>query len=223
KQGYFELANGSTLFLDEIADMPLNMQVKLLRVIEEGEIMPVGSSKKKKVKVRILSATNQSIQEMISGHSIRNDLLHRLNTFTMQLQPLRERKEDIDLLFSHYLKFYARKFKKKLPRIDKSVISQLRLYSFPGNVREMKNMIERAMIIIRDDNVLMMVDLYFLPSESGDDIDSDNLNLDYHERKLIEKALKQSNGHRINAAKLLGISRDALKRRIKKYDFEHDE
>lgn len=218
KQGYFELANGSTLFLDEIADMPLNMQVKLLRVIEEGEIMPVGSSRTKKVQVRIISATNTSLEDIITRHSIRNDLMHRLNTYPIHLLPLREHKEDIEPLLSHYLKFYTRKFKKILPQIDPEIYKKLSEYSFPGNVRELKNMVERAIITIKNQNMLSMDDLYFLPSKSTAEIDSSNLNLEYHERLIIEKALKKTNDHRINAAKLLGISRDALKRRLKKYD-----
>lgn len=223
KQGYFELADNSTLFLDEIADMPLNLQAKLLRVIEEKEIMPVGSSKKKKVNVRLISATNQEVDKIVSENMIRNDLMHRLNTYPVVLTPLRERTEDIIPITKHYLKLYSLKYHKPIPQLSKELIQKLKSYEFPGNVRELINMVERSMILSKDNEELTIKHFNFVANGMNHINLSNNLNLDENEKILIEKALQKSNGHRIKAAKLLGISRDALKRRIKKFELDSDD
>ena len=146
RKGYFELASGGTLFLDEIGDMPLELQPKLLRVIEDGCIMPVGGVKEKHVDVRIIAATNQNLREKIAQKSFREDLYFRLEGFTVTVPPLRERTEDIPLLTTHFLKMFATEMGIEGTQISPQAMKELRAYHFPGNVRELKNIIEHALI-----------------------------------------------------------------------------
>ena len=146
RKGYFELASGGTLFLDEIEDMPIELQAKFLRVIEDGCVMPVGGTSEKHVDVRIIAATNQNLQEKIAQNSFRKDLFFRLTRFTVTVPPLRERKEDIPLLVNHFLKMFATEMGIEHPTINPEAMKALRAYHFPGNVRELKNIIEHALI-----------------------------------------------------------------------------
>ena len=146
RKGYFELADSGTLFLDEIGDMPLELQTKLLRVIEDGCVMPVGGTREKHVDVRIIAATNQNLQEKIAEGKFREDLYFRLARFTVTVAPLRERKEDIPLLANHFLKMFATEMGIEQPAINPQALSALKAYHFPGNVRELKNIIEHALI-----------------------------------------------------------------------------
>ena len=222
KKGYFELANKGTLFLDEIADMPYALQAKLLRAIEENKIKRVGSNNEIPVNVRIISATNKNIDELINNNKFRIDLFHRINTIEINIPPLRERIEDIKPLLEHFIDSIARKKGKKAPGVSKALINKLTTYSFPGNVRELRNMVERAMIL-SDNNELMPEDFPL----RGEDVKqmkrstgSGTLNLDDNEKDLIEQALKNADMNQTKAAILLGISRDAMKRKIKKFGIE---
>jgi len=160
-KGYFELANGGTLFLDEIGDMPIELQPKLLRVIEDGCIMPVGGTSEKHVDVRIIAATNQNLRENIAQNSFREDLYFRLEGFTVAVPPLRERKEDIPLLVHHFLKMFATEMGIEGPEISPEALSALEAYHFPGNVRELKNIIEHA-LIKSGGSVILLEHLHFI-------------------------------------------------------------
>lgn len=221
KQGVFELANGGSLFLDEIADMPYSLQAKLLRALEEKKIKKVGSNKELDVDIRIISATNQDLNQLVEERKFRIDLLHRINTVTLSIPPLRERKEDIESLLLYFVDYFARRKNKPIPEIDSDVLPHLKNYYFPGNVRELKNMVERAFILTNDD-VLKVSD--FLITHSDFDFtrtdDKLNLNLMENELRLIREAMKATNYNQKKAAVLLGISRDALIRRMKKFDIK---
>ncbi len=220
KKGFFEMANGGTLFLDEIADMPYSLQAKLLRAMEERKIKPVGGSKEISVDIRIISATNKKIENLIEKENFRLDLYHRINTFIIHIPPLRERTDDVEPLLRHFVEDLCTKKKKHLPKIEATLITQLKQYSFPGNVRELRNMIERALILY-DGNSLTPDDFSM---KFGEPCESEvktttiqSFNLDDNEKHFIEMALRETNGNQIKAANLLGLSRDALKHRIKKH------
>ncbi len=221
KKGYFELASKGTLFLDEIADMPYTLQAKLLRAIEENRIKRVGSNKEIPVDVRIISATNKNIEELINEKQFRIDLFHRINTIEINIPPLRERPEDILPLLKHFVADIAKRKRKNIPAISSDLVKKLQKYRFPGNVRELRNMVERAMIL-SDSDTLLPEDFPL----RGEDVQSNQtvvggtLNIDDNEKQLIEAALKQTEFNQTKAAALLGISRDALKRKIKKFNIE---
>jgi len=147
KAGWFEIADNGTLFLDEISDMPIGQQAKLLRVLEERKVSKVGSRDSKQVDVRVIAASNTNLEKLASENKFRLDLFHRLNVFSIVIPPLRERKEDIQLLLNYYLKQYSIQMQKNVSKIDPVVISQCMEYDFPGNIRELKNIIERAVIL----------------------------------------------------------------------------
>ncbi|MCU4157798.1 sigma-54-dependent Fis family transcriptional regulator [Carboxylicivirga sp. A043] len=221
KKGYFELANKGTLFLDEIADMPYALQAKLLRAIEENRIKRVGSNKEIPVDVRIISATNKNIEELINEKQFRIDLFHRINTIEINIPPLRERPEDLRPLLEHFVTSIAKKKGKKAPQISMALVNKLKSYRFPGNVRELRNMVERAMIL--SDNTSLLPEDFPLRGEDTSNAAhaiNGNLNLDENEMQLIEAALKETDFNQTRAATLLGISRDALKRKIKKFGIE---
>jgi len=221
KKGCFELARGGTLFLDEISDMPFALQAKLLRAIEEKKIKQIGSDKEISVDVRIISATNKDIDKLIEEDKFRIDLYHRINTLIINLPPLRERPEDIEPIFSYYVSYFARKKKKPIPQISPSLINKLKLYKFPGNVRELKNLVERAMILADDD----IIDEKYFPCRHKKSVAvnpnlRDNYDLTYNEVKLIREVLDISENNKTRAAELLGIPRYTLIRKIKKYSLE---
>ncbi|MBE0638900.1 MAG: sigma-54-dependent Fis family transcriptional regulator [Bacteroidales bacterium] len=215
KKGFFELANGGTLFLDEIADMPYSLQAKLLRAMEERKITPVGGSKEIEVDLRIISATNKDIEQLIDDQKFRLDLYHRINTFTLHIPPLRERPGDVEPLLRHFVTMLCSKKKRSIPEIEKNVFSHLKPYHFPGNVRELRNLVERALIL--SDGKQLTVDDFMIKNEKSTKSEIATFNLDDHEKSIIEAALKKTDGNQIKAAELLGISRDALKHRIQKH------
>ncbi|MCT4589815.1 MAG: sigma-54 dependent transcriptional regulator [Carboxylicivirga sp.] len=221
KKGYFELANQGTLFLDEIADMPYALQAKLLRAIEENRIKRVGSNKEIPVDVRIISATNKNIEELIGEKQFRIDLFHRINTIEINIPPLRERPEDVLPLLKHFVKSIANKKRKAIPELSGELVKKLQKYSFPGNVRELRNMVERAMIL-SDNDVLKPEDFPLRGEDASNNSRPkiSSLNMDDNELSLIEAALKEADFNQTKAATLLGISRDALKRKIKKFGIE---
>lgn len=217
RKGFLEMASGGTLFLDEIGDMSLALQAKLLRALEEKKIRRVGGDKEIVVDVRIISATNKSPFEMVNEGTFRIDLYHRINTIELPLPPLRERISDIEPLTVHFVEQIATRKNQVIPEISSSVYEKLKGYSFPGNVRELRNLVERAMILsegnrLDPEDFLLKDNCVCTPSLSS------ALNLEQLEISTIIDALEQSSYIQKEAAFMLGISRDALKRKIKKYN-----
>ncbi len=221
KKGYFQMANNGTLFLDEIADMPFSLQAKLLRAIEENKIKRVGSNKEIVVDVRIISATNKNIEELIEQEKFRIDLYHRINTIEINIPPLRERPEDIKPLLNHFVQSIAKKKNINVPSISKELIKKLQSYSFPGNVRELRNMVERALILFEGEE-LLPEDFPLKGETKSNDITIGSLCLEANEKALIVEALKRCDFNQTQAAELLCISRDAIKRKIKKFEISID-
>ncbi len=221
KKGYFQMANNGTLFLDEIADMPFSLQAKLLRAIEENKIKRVGSNKEIAVDVRIISATNKNIEELIEQEKFRIDLYHRINTIEIHIPPLRERPEDIKPLLNHFVESISKKKNIDVPSISKELIKKLQSYHFPGNVRELRNMVERALILFEGEE-LLPEDFPLKGETKNNEINLGTLCLDAHEKALIIEALKRCDYNQTHAAELLCISRDAIKRKIKKFDISID-
>ncbi|HEX7411393.1 MAG TPA: sigma 54-interacting transcriptional regulator, partial [Bacteroidales bacterium] len=214
----FEIANEGTLFLDEIADMPLSLQAKLLRAIEEKKIKRVGGNDEISVDFRVISATNHDFKKLLDDRVFRLDLFHRLNTLTIHIPALHERKEDILPLLSYFKKYFAVKLNKPEPDIDPALIQKLSQYNFPGNVRELRNMTERALIFCQS-GLLGPDDFPLLASEpSMSSPTASGMSLDAMEQTQVIRALEACNYNQIQAARLLGISRDALIRRMHKFN-----
>jgi DNA-binding NtrC family response regulator len=222
--GRFELADGGSLFLDEIANIPLSQQPKLLRVLEDGELERVGSSRTLKVDVRLISATNADLAADVARGAFRKDLLFRLNTVELHLPPLRERGEDIPLLAQSFLTRFAKRYQRDGARFAPSALSALAAYSWPGNVRELSHAIERAVLMNASD-VIDAVALNLNPGSIGVGAgalatapnDNATMNVDQAEAQLVRQALEQTGGNIQRAATLLGLSRPALYRRMEKY------
>lgn len=212
--GRFELADQGTLFLDEIANVPIRQQAKLLRVLEAGELQRVGSSRTKRVDVRVLSATNADLVLEGAKGLFRDDLLFRLNTVEIHLPPLRERREDIPALAGHFLARYAARYRKQLEGFDAEAMQALLDHSWPGNVREMEHSIERAVLMGRGSRI-RATDLNLQKKEGASALDG--MSLELVEELLIRKALAQYKRNVSQAAEALGLSRGALYRRMEKY------
>jgi len=213
--GRFELADKGTLFLDEIANVPMKQQAKLLRVLETGEMERVGSSRTQKVDVRVLSATNADLKMECAEGRFRSDLLFRLNTVELRIPPLRERKEDIPLLVSHFLKQYAQRYRKSVKGLDSGAMQKMLDHLWPGNVRELDHSVERAVLISTSEQI-QAGDLG-LESERGSSAKIEEMSLEEVEYLLIKKALARHSGNISHAAEALGLSRSALYRRMQKY------
>ncbi|HKF56690.1 MAG TPA: sigma-54 dependent transcriptional regulator [Blastocatellia bacterium] len=213
--GRFELADGGTLFLDEIANVTLNLQAKLLRVIETGEFERVGSSRTRKVNVRIISATNADLAQDVAAGRFRQDLLFRLNTIEIRLPPLRERKEDIPLLASHFLRQHSEKYAAAITGFDERAIQSLLCHPWPGNIRELDHAVERAVLMARTD-LVKAGDLGLQQVRDGSPRLED-MSLEDVECFLIQKALSRYDGNVSKAARALGLSRSALYRRLQRY------
>jgi DNA-binding NtrC family response regulator len=213
--GRFELADGGTLFLDEIANLTLSQQSKLLRVLQTGELERVGSSKTRRVDVRILSATNADVAAEVAAGRFREDLLFRINTIELRLPPLRERREDIPLLAMHFLGDYAARYRKPTTKIHPDAMRTLLAYGWPGNVRELAHAVERAVLLAEGDTV-RPADLNLRPPGEGS-ARLEDLSLEEVERVLIQKALARFEGNVSAAAKALGLSRSALYRRLQRH------
>jgi DNA-binding NtrC family response regulator len=217
KKGFFEICNHSTLFLDEIADMPLILQSKVLRAIEEKQITRVGDTAPVKTDFRIISATNRDLDKLVDKKKFRLDLLHRLNTFTIHIPPLRERPEDIEPLLHFFISDFSKKINKPVPVIEESVIPALRSYEFPGNVRELKNMVERAVILSKG-GLLGLNDFPVKQKQRGSEMSVfPSGTLEEIEMALIRNTLHLHGYNQISTARALGISRDALIRKMAKY------
>ncbi len=221
KLGRFELADKGTIFLDEIAEMSLNMQAKLLRVLQEKSFERVGGTETLSVDVRVIAATNRQLDEAIKKGQFREDLFYRLNVVNIHLPPLRERKEDIPLLAKHFLSKIGHTY--QVEKISPEAMELLCSYHWPGNIRELQNVIERAAIICRSNTILpehLPRDLYSPAKPSSSiiiDIPDEGISLENLEKELILKALEKSGGNQTKAAQLLGITRSALLYRSQKY------
>jgi len=213
--GRFELADGGTIFLDEIGNVPLRQQAKLLRVLESGEIERVGSSRSRRVNVRVLSATNSDLSAACASGQFREDLLFRLNTVEIHLPALRERREDIPALAAHFLARYAARYRRPVQGFDSAALQALLQYSWTGNVRELDHTIERAVLMCRTDEI-QAADLS-LSSQRAPSQGLEDLSLEAVEAMLVRKALQRYQGNVSQAAEALGLSRGALYRRMEKY------
>ena len=222
KKGLFEIADGGTLFLDEIGDMSLEMQAKLLRVIEEGVIRPVGGQRTKRVNVRLISASNRDLQSLVAEQAFRADLLDRLSIITVQLPPLRERKEDIPLLVEHFLRNAARGSEKPPKRLRPDALAKLLSYTFPGNVRQLENMLKRAALLCPHDEIsLEYLNIPTTPEPVAAPFSGMSLKeyLDFHTRAYLEQVLKEAPS-KTEAAQRLGIERTTLYKLLKKHNLE---
>ena len=215
RAGRFELADESSLFMDEIANIPLNQQAKLLRVIETGEFERVGSSKTLRANVRIISASNANLADEVAAGRFRQDLLFRLNTIEIALPPLRDRREDIIPLANNFLSQHTQRYRKELIGFDETARDRLLQHSFPGNVRELDHVIERAVLMARGSH-LKAADLG-LTTAGGESKSLEDMSLEEVEAFLIKKALARNNGNARKAAEALGLSRSAFYRRLQQY------
>lgn len=216
RTGRFELADGGTLFLDEIANIPLSQQTKLLRVIETGEFEKVGSSRACHASVRLISATNANLSEEIIEERFRRDLLFRLNTVEVHLPPLRDRREDIPLLADHFLRVHVKRYRKIVSGFDASAMELLLNYPWPGNIRELDHVMERAVLMTRTDRIGASDCGLKTRSESAGNLEE--MSLEEVECYLIKRALSRFDGNVKKAAETLGLSRSAFYRRLEKYD-----
>ncbi len=228
KAGLFEVAHKGTIFLDEIGELPPFLQVKLLRVVQEKTFRRIGGAEDIKVDVRIISATNQDLEQKVKNGAFREDLYYRLNVIPVKIPPLRERNEDIPLLTSYFIEKYSKEFKKEIKKISPYALQLLMQHSFPGNVRELENIIERS-VALETTNIILPENLV-MPGAGGIDEDAglsagipdEGINLNEEmarvEILLIKKALQKTNGSKTKAAKLLNISFDSLRYRLEKLD-----
>ncbi|MEZ4722785.1 MAG: sigma-54 dependent transcriptional regulator [Flavobacteriales bacterium] len=214
KAGRFELANSGTLFLDEVGNLSPANQAKLLSVLQNRSIIPVGSNHATSINVRLISATNADLHEMISNKEFRQDLLYRINTIEINIPPLRERSEDIAPLAEHFIRSYARKYQKPELKLSASDLKMLRKYSWPGNIRELQHAIERAVIMSSGD--LLIAD-QISPKRKTNLAEEFPIKLDELERQHIENVIERNRGNISQAAKDLGLTRAALYRRIEKH------
>jgi DNA-binding NtrC family response regulator len=217
KPGRFELADKGTIFLDEIGNLSYNLQSKLLTVIQNKKLTRVGSSKEIPIDVRIICATNMPLKDMIEQGQFRQDLFYRINTFEINIPSLKDRIDDIPLLAEHFLNQYKAKYNKPDLKLDDHVIRQLKNYDWPGNIRELKNIVERATVLSEGKTLEINLQVLPLAYSSKDKDNSGNLNLDENEKHLIIQAIEKNNGNITKAAKELGIQRNALYRRIEKH------
>ncbi len=222
KIGRFELADGGTLFLDEIGELPESTQVKLLRFLQSGEFERVGSSKTLKVNVRLICATNKDLQKEVRQGKFREDLYYRINVILLKAPPLRERKEDIPILIEHYLKHFCKLNGKQIDSISPQASAKLKAYDWPGNIRELRNVMERLVVLSRGHVIEAEQIPEDLQNTNGDFRSYENVimtksNLVDLEKAAIEKVLRDMNGNKSVAAKKLGISRRTLYRKLEEY------
>jgi transcriptional regulator with PAS, ATPase and Fis domain len=221
KPGRFALANGGTIFLDEVGDMSASLQVKLLRVLQEKEYEPLGSTTPKKTDVRIIAATNKDLSKLVNEGKFRDDLYYRLNVVKIDLPPLSQRREDIPLLIDAFVRKFNAKMGKKISGVSDRVLRVLLRYEYPGNVRELENIIEHAFVLCGKDRI----ELECLPKEiAGSQMEPtsslptrEESPFDQAEAEVIDKVLKKHGGNRIKSANELGIGRTTLWRKIQKY------
>ena len=216
KPGLFELASGGTLLLDEVGDMSLTLQAKLLRVLEDSETRRLGDTRTVRTDVRLIASTNKDLQRLIKDEKFRSDLYYRLNVVTLNLPPLRERKEDIPALVDHFIRKYSAFAKKNVADAAPEVLDRLQAYAWPGNVRELENVIERA-VILNSKSRIMLEDL---PPTLGLPAAGPSLSLDEMERRHIVQVLQETKGNVKAAAAVLGIDRKTLYRKAAEYKID---
>jgi len=232
KKGLFETASGGTIFLDEIGEIPLSMQVKLLRVLQEGEVKRVGANDTRMVDIRVIAATNKDLQTLMKEGTFREDLYYRLNVITVVLPPLRERADDVPALAYHFLTRYNEKLGKKVTGLEADVLEVLQIYSWPGNVRELENVIERAMVLARGET-LHMRDLppHLREGSFSTNADMDDFgNLSFNaakklavqafERRYLKQVLVRTDGNISSASREAGLDRSNFRRILKKHDLD---
>ncbi len=229
KLGKFELAEGGTILLDEIGELSLDLQAKLLRILQEKKFYRLGGEKEISVDVRVLAATNKNLEDEVSKGNFREDLYYRLNVVTVTVPPLRERKEDIPILTYSFMKEFSQKFTKEIRGIEPEAIEMLKNYSWKGNIRELRNVMERAVLLL-DDKELKEQSFHFLSKnveKAGKDenkfvlkIPSKGVPVDIVLKELIQKTLKITNGNQVRAAKILGLSRSKLRYRMEQLGIE---
>lgn len=227
KKGRFELADGGTLFLDEIGDMSVSTQIKILRVLQEHQFERVGGTESIEVDVRIISATNQNLEKKIKEGTFREDLYYRLNVVTIKIPPLRERKDDIPPLIEYFTELYCKENDREKLEISKEAYDMLMKYNFPGNVRELENIIERAVVLTRDD-LITQGDLPLHVRGFKEEMSRPVLGkgtlpeqVEAIEKELIYDALQESGGNQTKAGKLLGLTERNLRYKLKKYNIKH--
>lgn len=233
KEGLFKIANGGTVFLDEIGEIPLAVQVKLLRVLQEGEIRPLGDTESRYVNVRVIAATNKDLQELTSQGKFREDLYYRLNVIGITLPPMRDRPEDIPLLAYHFLKKISKKMKKEVDKISVDVLQALQNYSWLGNVREIENVIERAVVLATGETIvaknlppkILSTSFYALPDSDGDLSElaykaAKKRALNIFNRSYIINLLEKTGGNITAASEKAGMDRSNFKKIIRKYRIE---
>jgi DNA-binding NtrC family response regulator len=215
KKGLFEEANTGTIFLDEVGEMSIDLQAKLLRVLENGTFMKIGETKTTKVDVRLIAATNRDLQKEAEEHLFRLDLYYRLSGFSIVLPPLRERVGDIEMLALHFIKIYASRVKKKLPQVDERFFKHLNQHRWNGNIRELKNVIERVIILM--DEPLLTPKLLPYEFHNGGYYEVVGLDLESIEKHHIQRILRYTKGNKTEAARILGIGLATLYRKIEGY------
>jgi len=228
KQGKFEAAHRGTVFLDEVGELPLLLQVKILRVLQEREVDKVGETRPIKVDVRVIAATNRDLEKMVADAVFREDLYYRLAVVSIRVPPLRERADDIPLLVDHFLQKHAERLGRPRPAVDKPVYSAFSLYAWPGNIRELENVIERALVLDRD-GVLGLDDLPDRVKASGQrignlriELPDEGISLEEVERELLLAALEKHNWNQTRAAAYLNITRSTLLYRMQKFGLERE-
>jgi DNA-binding NtrC family response regulator len=224
KRGLIESADGGTVFLDEIGEMVPLLQAKLLRFLEEKTFKRVGGSADIKVDVRVIAATNRSLEAEVQKGRFREDLYYRLNVMTVDLPPLRERRDDIPRLINHYIDLFNLEFRKKIHSVSQNALASLQAYGWPGNVRELRNAVERAMLLA-ESNELNETHFPMLAARPGElsagiSLPAAGINLEALERSLVVQALERANWNQTKAASLLGLNRDQIRYRIEKFDLE---
>jgi transcriptional regulator with PAS, ATPase and Fis domain len=217
KQGKFELADQGSILLDEIGDMPLDMQVKVLRVLQENEVVRIGGTKPKKVDFRVIATTNRDIDGLVKEDKFRSDLFYRLDVARINIPPLRSRRDDIIVLAQHFLIFFGEKYNKPSIHFSTEVLRSFEAYDWPGNVRELRNRVEKLVILADPNEVITSSGL---PSDAGRASMKLRESLREMEREKILEALRKTNNNRLKAAKLLGIHRSGLYQKLKKYGIE---
>ncbi len=217
RPGRFEAADGGTIFLDEIGNLTLGLQAKLLTVLQNRTVTRVGSNRPRPVNVRVVAATNQNLFDAVKNRTFRQDLLYRINTIEIQLPSLRERTDDIEPLALHFLKEFSRKYQRPVSGLSAALLKEMYRYAWPGNVRELQHAVERAVIMAQGEK-LQPEDFFFRQAGNGQDFDLPTMNLDDMEKQLIVKALQKYHGNITEAAAELGLTRASLYRRLEKYN-----